>query len=198
MSRTITLTLFTAALCVAAYACGTPDPQQQLTKARVVMAEMVTSRPAKATADPWIVVPLNAANRMSMAFETIARNDSARVRLLADGESFEALYRDSDGSEWQMLMVNRDTYEFRENHTHTLRWDRPTTNADGTPLVDFDGLYRLTINADYEVWDTSPDSAEVTLDLPRADYVTAVVRAIDANGNMSGPSNTLVVRQGVQ
>lgn len=177
-------------------ASSAPEPQTNLEQAREVMSAMAV--PAQAPPTDWIVVPLEAAQKLAMGFESVASNDSTRVRQWSDGESFEVFFEDTDGSHWQAVVVNRDLNQFVENHTHTLIWDRPTANEDGTPLVDFDGEYMLQLVADFDLFDTSADSVVAKVQIPHVDRLTARVRAIDANGNVSAWSNVLVVRQGVR
>lgn len=75
----------------------------------------------------------------------------------------------------------------------TVRWDPPTTNADGSPLTDLSGfrVYYGTQTATYDDWIDVADAAATSavVDNLQPGLYYFAVTALDPNGNESVPSD---------
>ncbi len=114
----------------------------------------------------------------------------------SDGEEFN-----SDPSDTLLLAFNMppdapaDVVVEGVNHifrTATVSWDAPTTNADGTPLVDLEG-YR--VDANYELYD-STDVAGIDVQMLESGYYTFDVYAFDEVPNQSNAGSSPSTRIG--
>jgi hypothetical protein len=92
--------------------------------------------------------------------------------------------------------VERDAVSTTKGNAVTLSWDKPTTNVDGSSLVDLAGyrIYYGTLLGEYPHMDEVDDpeiTRHVVADLEPTTYYF-VVTAYDAEGNESKQSNIAI------